>query len=347
MVDLMARSPTPLTSRRLLGLRRRLRRRPLLAITLATLVIAAATSVIALAVTPSASASPVEVGFRTLTLIDRSRTARLPGSGTQPRIMTTEVFYPALGSVGTGDVHDAPAARTAGPYPLVIFGQGFGPPPGYYVRLLDALARAGYVVAAPRYPFASLGAQGSPAYPLTNEADQVNQPGDDRFVITEMLAQSARANTPFSGLINPRRIAVSGQSDGGDAALAVAFDPALHDPRVGAAVIFSGAEIPELGAFAFPTHGPPLLATQGSDDTINLPAATAQFFTGAPRPKFLLTLIGAMHLPPYHSQQPQLGIVASVTIAFLDRYLKGQHAGLRRMQAVGDVPGVATLSSNP
>jgi len=321
----------------------------MLAVTLATLVTAAVAvaSVVAPAITPSAPRTTVEVGFRTLTLIDRSRTADLPSGATQPRIMTTEIFYPALGSLGTGDVHDAPAARTGGPYPLVIFGQGFGPPPGYYVQLLDALARGGYVVAAPKYPFASLGAQGSTAYPLTNEADQVNQPGDDRFVITEMLAQSARANTPFSGLINPHRIAVSGQSDGGDAALAVAFDPAFHDPRVGAAVIFSGTEIPQLGAFAFPTHGPPLLATQGSDDTINLPAATAQFFAAAPRPKFLLTLIGAMHLPPYHSQQPQLGIVASVTIAFLDRYLKGQGAGLRRMQAAGNVPGVATLSSNP
>jgi hypothetical protein len=36
-----------------------------------------------------------------------------------------------------------------------------------------------------------------------------------------------------------------------------------------------------------------------------------------------------------------------VTIAFLDRYLKGQDAGLHRMHTAGDKPGVATLSSNP
>ncbi len=291
------------------------------------------------------STHPVEVGLRIITLVDRSRAVHLPGTPagtTQPRIMPTEIFYPALGSVRTGDVHNAVAARAAGPYPLVIFGQGFGITPGRYVQLLDALARAGYVVAAPRYPYASKTAQGG-----ENEADQVNQPRDDRFVITQMLAQNANPHTPFNGLINPRRIAVSGQSDGGDAALAVAFDPALRDPRVTAAVIFSGAEIPQLGTFTFPAHGPALLATQGSNDRINLPAATGQFFSRAPRPKFLLTLVGAAHLPPYEDQQPQLGIVATVTIAFLDQYLKLQASGLRRMAVAGNQAGVTTLSSYP
>jgi fermentation-respiration switch protein FrsA (DUF1100 family) len=192
------------------------------------------------------------------------------------------------------------------------------------------------------FPLAGPLAPGGPT-----EADLVNEPADMSFVISRMLAQSTRANGPFSGLLERNRIAVSGQSDGGDTALAVAFDKPLRDARVSAVVVLSGAEIPQLGAFAFPRQGPPLLATQGSADTINLPSASNMFFSVAPRPKFLLTLVGATHLPPYSSAQPYLGIIERVTVAFLDRYLKNQPAGLRRMLVGGRIAGRATLAADP
>ena len=91
-------------------------------------------------------------------------------------------------------------------------------------------------------------------------------------------------------------------------------------------MILSGAEIPGVGGFDFPRPSPPLLATQGTADTINPPGLTYAFYDIAPPPKFLLTLIGAPHLPPYTDEQPQLGIVERVTIAFLDRYLNHEPA---------------------
>jgi len=45
--------------------------------------------------------------------------------------------------------------------------------------------------------------------------------------------------------------------------LAVAYNSHYRDPRVDAAVILSGAEIPGVGGFTFPPGSPPLLATQG------------------------------------------------------------------------------------
>jgi hypothetical protein len=93
-------------------------------------------------------------------------------------------------------------------------------------------------------------------------------------------------------------------------------------------------------------HEFPLLATQGSADTINLPGATQTFFSVAPRPKFLLTLTGATHLPPYTTAQPYLGIVERVSIAFLDRYPKDQFSAEHRMLDDGTVRGVATLQSD-
>jgi predicted dienelactone hydrolase len=168
-----------------------------------------------------------------------------------------------------------------------------------------------------------------------------------RFVISSLLAASSASSGPLSGLVDPASIAVSGQSDGGDTALAVAYDSRYRDPRVRAAVILSGAEIPATGSFTFEARSPPLLATQGTADTVNPPALTSAFFQSAQRPKYLLSLLGAEHLPPYSVEQPQLGIVERVTIAFLDGYLKHSAGGLRRLASLGSVPGVASLLAEP
>ena len=125
------------------------------------------------------------------------------------------------------------------------------------------------------------------------------------------------------------------------------YDGPYRDRRVGAAIILSGAEIPFLPSFTFPPGGPPLLATQGTADTINLPSATDSFFTAAQRPKYLLRLIGAEHLPPYSTERRQLRIVEQVTIAFLDRYLKHNPKALKRMKSAGNVPGTATMLARP
>jgi dienelactone hydrolase len=198
------------------------------------------------------------------------------------------------------------------------------------------------VVAAPVFPLANPGAPGGPT-----EADLPNQPADMRFVISQLLSASRAPAGVLSGLITTREIAVAGQSDGGDTALAVAYDPRLRDARVRAAVILSGGEIPNLSAFTIKPGGPPLFAAQGTADPINLPSATAAFYGPAPAPKYLLELLGASHLPPYSTQEPQLGIVERVTVAFLDGALKHGARALARMRAAGNVPGTAALSADP
>jgi dienelactone hydrolase len=287
-------------------------------------------------------AAPFAVGLRVLRLVDGTRAVRLPDGTSVPRTLVTYVRYPALGPAGGGDHTDARPARAAGPFPLIVFGHGFAVTPGPYARLLRAWVRTGYVVAAPVFPLGNANAPGGP-----NEADLVNQPGDMSFVISSMLAASAAAAGPLRGLLDPRRIAVSGQSDGADTALAVAYDRQLRDRRVGAAVILSGEEIPGMGGFEFPPGAAPLLATQGTADTINPPSVTDAFYDVASRPKYLLALLGASHLPPYTSEQPQLGTVERVTIAFLDRYLKHEGGAVQRMAAAGNVPGVARLDAHP
>lgn len=281
---------------------------------------------------PSSYAS----GLRLMRFVDPSRSIVLEGER-EPRALLTEVRYPALGPPNETDVRDAPAARVDGPFPLVVFGHGFDVAPARYARLLQSWAHAGYVVASPTFPGENPAAPGGP-----NESDLLNEPADVRFVISRMLALSARSG-PLFDLIDPSRVAVAGHSDGGDTALAVAYDPRFRDPRVAAAIVLSGAEIPPEGEFAFPASGPPLLAAQGTADTVNPPSATDNFFEAASPPKYLLSLIGAEHLPPYTEQGPQLEIVERTTGAFLDAYLEHQRGALARLRADGNMPGRASL----
>jgi dienelactone hydrolase len=283
--------------------------------------------------------SAFAVGLRTITVVDPRRVIRLPGGVTERRGLLVTVRYPALGAVTGTDIAGATPARADGPFPLVVFGHGFDIAPAYYARLLRAWARAGYVVAAPTYPRENPAAPGGP-----DERDLVNQPGDDSLVITRLLSTSRLLPAALRGLADRSKVAVAGHSDGGDTALAVAYDPRYRDRRVRAAVILSGAQIPFVSSFRFPKGGPPLLATQGTADVVNPPSATRAFYLIAPDPKFLLTLYGAAHLPPYAYEQPQLGIVERTTIAFLNLSLG--HGSLGQLRAVGTVPGVSHLAVN-
>jgi dienelactone hydrolase len=291
---------------------------------------------------PRPRTSTFAVGLRVLSLVDNSRTIERANGTREPRTLLTYLRYPALGAPNRTDLLDAAPARARGPFPLVIFGHGFAVTPALYARLLQSWARAGYVVAAPVFPLENADAPEGP-----DESDLINQPTDMRFVISRLLAASSAGTGPLAGLINPTSIAVTGQSDGGDTALAVAYDGYFRDPRVSAAVILSGAEIPGASGFTFSPGGPPLLATQGTADTVNPPSATNAFFGAARRPKYQLDLIGAEHLPPYSYQQPQLAIVERVTIAFLDGYLKHRPESIKRLVALGSVPGAASLIAEP
>jgi predicted dienelactone hydrolase len=242
-----------------------------------------------------------------LHFVDGSRTIRLPGGRRIARPVTTYLWYP-------------PAASGSGPWPLVVFGHGFATTPSRYRRLLRAWAAAGYLVAAPVFPLENANAPGGP-----DESDIVNQPRDMSFVITQLLAASASAGSPLHGLVERSRIAVAGQSDGAETAFATAYEGPWHDRRVRAAVILSGAELG--GHIRLVMHTPPLLAVQGTADRINPAVYSLDLFHAVRRPKFLLLLRGAGHLPPYTKPGPRLAAVERVSIAFLDHYLRGGRLG--------------------
>ena len=257
------------------------------------------------------------------------------------RSLPTEVRYPTSGSAGTEDQPGARADRRYGPYPLVVFSEGYDISPEAYATLLDAWASAGYVVADPTYPLTS------PSSPEgLDESDIVNHPADLRFVITSVLQDGATPGGTLSGLIDPSEIAVIGHSDGGDVTLATASNSCCSDGRIKAAVILSGAELASFGGTYYATPPVPMLVVQGTEDDINPPACSVQLYDAAPEPKYFLSLIGQSHEGPYLEAGQPLDTVGKVTIDFLNGYLRHSTAQLDEMTTDGSVAGLATLTSS-
>ena len=244
------------------------------------------------------------------------------------RTLVTQIWYPR-------------ARGPAGPFPLLLFAPGFLQCPGAYADLLQAWASAGYVVAAVTFPRTNchLGAE-------ADEADLVNQPQDMSYVLTRLVALSARPGDRFSGLLDPHQVGAAGQSDGGNTVAAIAASTCCTDRRLKAVAVLSGAEWPPMPGRYFPGRAPPMLFTQGTADTINPPWMSLQLYhADANGPRYYLDLLGASHLIPYQATNPVEHLVARVTLAFFDRYVLGQADALKTMTRDGNVTGTAELVS--
>ena len=262
-------------------------------------------------------------------------TTRLTVSEPDGRVLPTTVWFPAVGAGGGPD-------RAKAPYPLIVFSQGYDEPVTGYQALLVDWASAGFVVAGPTYP------RTDPADPAgVDENDIVHHPADLRAVISTLLADGAGSGSVLAGLVDPARVGVTGQSDGGDVSLAVAVGSCCADSRVKAAAILSGAELAAFGGTYFGGRPVPMLVVQGTADEINPPGCSAQIYDAAPVPKYGLALLGAGHLPPYVEDGTDRQTVAAVTTDFFDAELAGQQAALAAMASAGAVPGVTQFTTAP
>jgi predicted dienelactone hydrolase len=283
--------------------------------------------------TPTPTPTPVavgaagtyQVGGRQLTLVAPAH-AGPTGQSLASRTLPVQIWYP----------------RARGPFPLIVFAPGFVQCVSTYANLLKAWAGAGYVVAAVTFPRTNCGL-GAAAY----ETDLVNQPHDVSYVLTRVLALSARPGNPLSGLLDPDKVAVAGQSDGGDTVAALAANTCCTDHRPKAVAVLSGAEWPPMPGRYFPGGAPPMLFVQGSADTINPPWTSLQLYTAdKARTRYYLDLFGATHMEPYAGTNPVERLVSRVTLAFFDRYVLGQAGAAATMKRLGNVSGFAALVSD-
>jgi len=250
------------------------------------------------------------VGVHTETFVDPDRPTKANGTALkQPdRSLETTIFYPAVGTPAAAPatdppVEDAAPARDDGPFPLIVFGHGYGGSPGAYESLLRSWAAAGYVVAAPRFPLTNGAAAGG-----IDAGDFQHQPGDMSFVITSMLEASKKDAGPLSGLVSPHGIGVAGHSLGGITTLGIAAHTCCRDARVKAAVALSADPIP------FPTGK----------------------FDYAKSPKGLVTITDGDHGAPVKVAGPAGSSVVRTTTDFFDAYLEGNRVARKRIASDGE-----------
>lgn len=248
------------------------------------------------------------------------------GESLGPRTLITQLWYPTESAHGRW------------PLPLILFAPGFQQCADPYGDLLNAWASAGYVVAGVDFPHSDCKAAAA------TENDMINQPGDLSYALTRLLALSQRAGDAVSGLIDRRKVAAAGQSDGGDTVAALAANTCCEDDRLTAVAVLSGAEWAPMPGRYFTGTVPAMLFVQGSADSVNPPWTSVQLYgadSGAAR--YYLDLFGADHTGPYWGTNKTEQIVVRVTVAFFDRYVLGRKSALAMMTRDGNVPERAAI----
>jgi predicted dienelactone hydrolase len=197
------------------------------------------------------------------------------------RQLPTTIWYPATGAAGDGPRSGATAAT--GRFPLIVLSHGLSGLPEYLAPIGTRWAAAGFVVAAPAFPYTK---HGTPRFSV---ADVANQPADASYVISEVLALNTRAGDPLAGRLDPAAIAAAGHSAG--AYTTTGMLSSRRDPRLRAAIVISGALLG--GAYSGPET--PVLFVHGDADPTVAYADGRAAFTALPWPKAFLTIVGGDH----------------------------------------------------
>ncbi|MGW7268239.1 alpha/beta hydrolase family protein [Streptomyces sp. NPDC054842] len=257
----------------------------------------------------------------------------------------------------TQAVFNAPVAGRGGRFPVVLFSPGAGGVRTQNTAWAEELASHGYVVAALDHPYDSAavvladGRTITTTLTSTGDRDKDARLGagwtavraaDLRFALSQLdRMDRGEPNGPLTGRLDTGRVAVTGHSMGGAAAL----QAARQDRRFDAVVDLDG--YPH-GPLSPSLHQPTLALTQAvtaDTDPRYLPRLT-KALKRSTATSYRLTVPGAAHLtfmdaplylPPMPSLVGSLGrtqsprIVAATTRAFLDATLR---------DAPGDLPGV-------
>nr|WP_239079831.1 prolyl oligopeptidase family serine peptidase [Actinoplanes brasiliensis] len=206
-----------------------------------------------------------------------------------------------------------------GPFPLILFSHGLNGNPADYRTLLAVWARAGFVVAAPAYPFTSGGTE------KFNVLDVLNQPADASYVITETLAAVKAAD--------PQRVAAAGHSAGGVTTIGM-FSNA-RDERLRAAVVLSGRQV-----LPQPFTGPeaPMLFVHGRRDNVVAYADGRAAYDAVTWPKAFVSVTDGGHVAVGRA----LDVVSATSTDFWRWTLYGDDRARSRLKNHATRGGVAT-----
>jgi predicted dienelactone hydrolase len=272
-------------------------------------------------------ASGAQVGVMTQTFTKTSTTTG------EPRPLETFIWYPAVAHTGTRETlgrRNADVKR--GPFPLIVFSHGSCGRPTESTYLSMALAKAGFIVAAPRH----LGNSADDPNCVAAFADSAaNRVPDVRFVIDTMLGLADGHASPFFGRLDVERIAIAGLSFGGyTTLLALQQEPRF---QVGLSMVPGGTAFLGPQAITQPT----LVIGSENDQVVGFPESQSAYdrLTG---PRFLVELLGGDHLSVVDScdglcvpgdidQDTAHRLVLHYALPFFRRYLAERHVPRRAL----------------
>lgn len=267
--------------------------------------------------------TPNAIATTTFTFVDTTRST--PATRTQPaddaRVLETAVSYPR---------------ETTEPLPLVVLAHGLNGDPHELSELIDAWARAGFVVAAPTFPRVNVDANGKALL-----ADAAEYPGDVSFVIDRLLAASA-GDGPLHGRIDATRIGAAGMSLGGMAVYGLISNTCCLDARINAAILMSAVR-PSFPTGEYVPQKMPVMLVHGDADTGY--RYSEQAYPKLAPPKWFVTLRGGRHGPPFEDAPDEFDdFVRATTTSFWQLYLMDRRAASHRIVSlVRTSHGTATL----
>jgi predicted dienelactone hydrolase len=250
-------------------------------------------------------------------------------------------------------------APPAAGFPLIVFSHGFGGCNTQSVFLMEALAGAGYLVAAPNHADARCGtARGlrsggwRPEEPFKKAENWSETTYKDRRSDIEAVLDAVLREKTFQGVpVDGARIGIAGHSLGGYTALAIAGGwPSWKDPRIKAVLALSPFNTPLVTKGDLKDMDVPVMYQGGTLDFGVTP--TVRKMSGAydhsSAPKYYVEFRGAGHFawtdlnPRFHA------IIGRYSLAFFDQYLKGQTSHNALAPLVGNPPpaGVSFVKSD-
>jgi pimeloyl-ACP methyl ester carboxylesterase len=194
--------------------------------------------------------SQFQIGHRTITFNDPTRSGGFGSGGGPGRQIQTEIYYPTF-IVG----ENTPVA-TSPDFPVIVFGHGFAMGWDAYQNIWEHVVPQGYIMAFVR-------TEGS-LIPAPSHADFG---ADLALVVTKMLALNTTAGSPFNGTIKQKAV-IMGHSMGGGATMLAA----ANNTSIAGIVGLAPAETNPTAIGVCPNITVPALIFSGSSDGVTPPA---------------------------------------------------------------------------
>lgn len=264
-------------------------------------------------VADDADAPPDVVRVVDVALLDGLRPTPAIGDspGSASRELTTTVYLP-------------PTSDRA---PLIVLAHGFNGHPRKFSELAQFWSNAGYVVAVPRFPVSNdvfVAAAGGDFF-AERLGDLMEQARDVSFVIDELLAFDATADSVLANRVDSARIGLFGLSLGSLTVWTTLLGADATETRVSALMQSDGGfpgATDRLTEVTFPVFMAQSDAERGPFD----PAVIVPQYHAIPTEKYMLVLHGAAHATVAENT-PTLADQAYriATTVFWDRTLGGEH----------------------